>query len=86
MTSALPPRPAGIGVCAALALLDLPASEALPPLECLFTIGAQRGAWQRCWWCHRRRPLSLPRPLPPPPPLLLLILQLLLPAPVPALS
>lgn len=31
--------PAGIGVCAALALLDLPQSETLPPLECLFTIG-----------------------------------------------
>ena len=26
-------------MCAALALLDLPQSEALPPLECLFTIG-----------------------------------------------
>lgn len=34
---------AGIGVCAALALLELPASEALPPLECLLTIDEETG-------------------------------------------
>lgn len=34
---------AGIGVCAALALLDLPASEELPPLECLFTVDEETG-------------------------------------------
>jgi dipeptidase D len=33
----------GIGVCAALALLDLPRSELLPPLECLFTIDEETG-------------------------------------------
>lgn len=33
----------GIGVCAALALLDLPPTEALPPLECLFTIDEETG-------------------------------------------
>ncbi|PSC67193.1 aminoacyl-histidine dipeptidase [Micractinium conductrix] len=33
----------GIGVCAALALLDLPATETLPPLECLFTIDEETG-------------------------------------------
>lgn len=33
----------GIGVCAALALLDLPQSQALPPLECLFTIDEETG-------------------------------------------
>ncbi|EFN51344.1 hypothetical protein CHLNCDRAFT_59267 [Chlorella variabilis] len=33
----------GIGVCAALALLDLPQSELLPPLECLFTIDEETG-------------------------------------------
>lgn len=34
---------AGIGVCAALALLELPPSETLPPLECLFTIDEETG-------------------------------------------
>ena len=33
----------GIGVAAALALLDLPASAKLPPLECLFTIDEETG-------------------------------------------
>lgn len=33
----------GIGVCAALALLELPPSETLPPLECLFTIDEETG-------------------------------------------
>ena len=36
-------RPAGIGVCAALALLELPPTEVLPPLECLFTIDEETG-------------------------------------------
>lgn len=35
--------PTGIGVCAALALLELPPSETLPPLECLFTIDEETG-------------------------------------------
>lgn len=34
---------AGIGVCAALALLELPSSQALPPLECLFTVDEETG-------------------------------------------
>lgn len=33
----------GIGVCAALALLDLPQTEELPPLECLFTVDEETG-------------------------------------------
>lgn len=33
----------GIGVAAALALLDMPASTKLPPLECLFTIDEETG-------------------------------------------
>ncbi|KAI3439136.1 hypothetical protein D9Q98_001544 [Chlorella vulgaris] len=33
----------GIGVCAALALLELPSSQALPPLECLFTVDEETG-------------------------------------------
>ncbi|KAL4434503.1 hypothetical protein ABPG75_000944 [Micractinium tetrahymenae] len=33
----------GIGVCAALALLDLPQSEELPALECLFTVDEETG-------------------------------------------
>ncbi|KAL0048560.1 hypothetical protein WJX82_005889 [Trebouxia sp. C0006] len=33
----------GIGVAAALALLDMPASAKLPPLECLFTIDEETG-------------------------------------------
>lgn len=33
----------GIGVCAALALLDMPATVKLPPLECLFTIDEETG-------------------------------------------
>ena len=34
---------AGIGVAAALALLDLPPSQALPPLEALFTVDEETG-------------------------------------------
>ena len=30
-------------MCAALALLELPPSEALPPLECLFTVDEETG-------------------------------------------
>lgn len=33
----------GIGVAAALALLDQPAGAALPPLECLFTVDEETG-------------------------------------------
>ncbi|KAK9826187.1 hypothetical protein WJX81_005747 [Elliptochloris bilobata] len=33
----------GIGVCAALALLDAPQSTKLPPLECLFTVDEETG-------------------------------------------
>jgi len=33
----------GIGVAAALALLDLPADARLPPLECLFTVDEETG-------------------------------------------
>jgi di/tripeptidase len=33
----------GIGVAAALALLDMPTSAKLPPLECLFTIDEETG-------------------------------------------
>ena len=33
----------GIGVAAALALLDMPQSAKLPPLECLFTIDEETG-------------------------------------------
>ena len=33
----------GIGVAAALALLDMPKSAKLPPLECLFTIDEETG-------------------------------------------
>ena len=33
----------GIGVAAALALLDMPESAKLPPLECLFTIDEETG-------------------------------------------
>ena len=33
----------GIGVAAALALLDMPASAKLPPLECLFTVDEETG-------------------------------------------
>lgn len=33
----------GIGVCAALALLEAPGSEKLPPLECLFTVAEEVG-------------------------------------------
>ncbi|KAG2427342.1 hypothetical protein HXX76_012536 [Chlamydomonas incerta] len=33
----------GIGVAAALALLDLPAAAKLPPLECLFTVDEETG-------------------------------------------
>jgi len=33
----------GIGVAAALAFLDLPATEKLPPLECLFTVDEETG-------------------------------------------
>lgn len=33
----------GIGVAAALALLDMPNSAKLPPLECLFTIDEETG-------------------------------------------
>ena len=33
----------GIGVAAALALLDMPQSVKLPPLECLFTIDEETG-------------------------------------------
>ena len=33
----------GIGVCAALALLDMPQAAKLPPLECLFTVDEETG-------------------------------------------
>ena len=33
----------GIGVAAALALLTLPTSAKLPPLECLFTVDEETG-------------------------------------------
>ena len=33
----------GIGVCAALALLDAPQAAKLPPLECLFTVDEETG-------------------------------------------
>jgi dipeptidase D len=33
----------GIGVCAALALLDMPPSTKLPPLEALFTVDEETG-------------------------------------------
>ena len=33
----------GIGVATALALLDLPATQKLPPLECLFTVDEETG-------------------------------------------
>ena len=33
----------GIGVAAAMALLDLPADTSLPPLECLFTVDEETG-------------------------------------------
>lgn len=33
----------GLGVCAALALLDAPATAKLPPLECLFTVAEEVG-------------------------------------------
>lgn len=33
----------GIGVCTALALLDMPTTVKLPPLECLFTIDEETG-------------------------------------------
>lgn len=48
---------AGIGVCAALALLDLPQTEELPPLECLFTVDEETGLTgegQRCLVCSVR--------------------------------
>ena len=34
---------AGIGVACALALLDLPPTAKLPPLECLFTVDEETG-------------------------------------------
>jgi di/tripeptidase len=33
----------GLGVATALALLDMPASTPLPPLECLFTVDEETG-------------------------------------------
>ena len=38
----------GIGVAAALALLDMPQSAKLPPLECLFTIDEETGLTGIC--------------------------------------
>ena len=38
----------GIGVAAALALLDMPQSAKLPPLECLFTIDEETGLTGTC--------------------------------------
>ena len=33
----------GIGVAAAMSLLELPATAKLPPLECLFTVDEETG-------------------------------------------
>ena len=38
-------------MCAALALLELPPSEALPPLECLFTVDEETGLTGEELWC-----------------------------------
>ena len=45
----------GIGVAAALALLDMSPSTKLPPLECLFTVDEETGLTGLCVECRGER-------------------------------